>query len=168
MSTVNNTNIMEFNRIGDNCKDTLSKLKFISRVAYDEKINVRDMSVHQNGYFTAFYRMFWEHDSRGNTLSFVHAVLNRSFELISMYINSSNPYEKTMCTNLIEGVLEAREGLSNIQKTYFNDSMFVCQIETLAQDVQGRLYSLKESYPDIFLSIEGDIDSFKLDGKKYI
>ena len=39
--------------------ETISRLKFISRISFEEKINVKNMTVQPNTYFTALSRMFY-------------------------------------------------------------------------------------------------------------
>jgi hypothetical protein len=45
---------------------------------------------------------------------------------------------------------ENKTVLKNIQRTYTDDKLFFCNVQTLIESIQAKLIEIKEQYPEIF------------------
>ena len=53
----------------DSRQDVITKLKFLSRVAKGQKINVKDMTLQDESWVTTASRSLWNIDNRNNTMT---------------------------------------------------------------------------------------------------
>ena len=72
-----------------NNKETISRLKFIGRIQIGDKVNLKDMYIQSDGLLTQIYRTI-NQDNRSKTLIFVQDTINKTFEILRCYDNSSN------------------------------------------------------------------------------
>ena len=94
-------------------KHVLSCLKFIANIKVNEKINLRYLSLQEDGFFTQLLRTL-NQDNRQKTLVFIDETIHKAFELIKCYENSKLMSEKIMCDNLILDLKSSREGIQNL------------------------------------------------------
>ena len=127
-------------------KETISRLKFISKITINGKINERYMSIQDDSYVTSLLRLIYN-DNRGKTLAFVSDTITRSFELLKFYENSSKKSELIMCDNIIVDLRESRNGLNALKETYNSDTKFKCDIDTLLQMIESRLEEINGLLP---------------------
>ncbi len=125
-------------------KEIISRLKFLGKVRENEKINVMYMFVQSDDVVTKFSRTFYNKDNRGNTLCFVRDIVNRSFEIVSSYINSQKLFEKAMCQNIVDDLQLAKNGIINLKNTYISDIKFNCDMDTVIQDIDAKILELEE------------------------
>lgn len=123
----------------DTNKDVISRLKFICQVKKGEKINTKYMFVQPDGIVTRFSRTFVNIDNRINTLTFIKNTISRSFDIIQLNINSNKTSEKHLAINILKDLDKCKIGLNNLKETYVEDSMFNCEIETLIEEIDGKL-----------------------------
>jgi hypothetical protein len=142
----------------DTNKEIISKLKFIGHIHKGDKINTRYMYVQSSGFITSLSRTFFNHDNRGNTLTFVQETINRSFELFTMFERSDNDSDKAMCANIIQDLNTAKKGLINLRYTYKEDLKFSCDMDTLLQVITTRLISIFQRHP----SLDKNFDDLKI------
>jgi hypothetical protein len=55
-----------------------------------------------------------------------------------------------MCKNILEDMIKAIKGLQNIQKTYKEDKLFYCNIETIIENIHFKLSEIKQKDPELF------------------
>jgi len=127
----------------DRHKDVIKKLKFISRIEVGERINVHSVSTASNNWFTSIYRSFFK-ESRAKTFQFLSEVIDRSFELIVIYQDSSKISDRITCAQILEDILGSIKGLTNVQQTYVEDRNFYCDIDTLIGSIFARLAEFHE------------------------
>jgi len=130
----------------DTNKEVISRLKFIGKINKDEKINVRYMFVQPDDITTRFSRTFYNKDNRRNTLDFVRTTIDRSFEIISTYMISEKPFEKTMCKNILQDLKATKKGIINLKETYLVDIKFCCDMDTILQDIEAKLSSFEGTW----------------------
>jgi hypothetical protein len=133
-------------------RDTITKLKFITTLQSGQKIDVKNLQIETNNLFTPLKRMIYG-ESRETTINFFNTVIERSFEIIQAYCNSEKKSEQIFCSNIIFDLAKSIYGLQNIQKTYKEDNLFVCNIDTLIENITGKLMELKEKYPKLFREV---------------
>jgi hypothetical protein len=131
----------------ENNKEIISRLKFIGKVKKGEKINVRFMYVQQDGILTCLSRTFFNIDNKSNTLRFLQATVSKSFDLINLYLNSEKKYEIDLCVNIALDLEESKHGLLNLRETYISDLKFGCDIDTLLQEIEAKLKSIRHLLP---------------------
>lgn len=132
----------------DSHKDILSKLKFISKIQEGEKINVKHLYVQQDGFLTKLSRTFYNLDNRCNTLNFIENTINRSFEIISLYIISDKLSDRKISYIIVKDLENAKAGILNLMKTYVNDNMFISRMETLLDNINSKIFEIYSKIPD--------------------
>ena len=130
-------------------RENITKLKFIGTFQPGEKVDVRNLRIENTSIITPIKRMFFG-ESRDTTYSFLNNTIDRTFEIISANCNSERLSEKLLCKNIINDLIKSVAGLKNIQKTYEDDKLFHCNIETIIESIQSKLSELKLKHPDIF------------------
>jgi hypothetical protein len=133
---------MESANIEDN--EIISRLKFIGKIQKDEKINVKYLYVQPDNILTRISRTIVAPDNRNNTCNFITSTIKRSFDILNLHLNNNRPFDKVYCYNLITDLRKAEEGLQNLIKTYKEDKMFACKIETIIEEIRARLEDIKE------------------------
>lgn len=133
-----------FNNKMDTNKEVVSRLKFISRINKGEKINVRSAYpfVQQDDMPTRLSRTFYYKDNRGNALNFVRNTIERSFEILNLYLRSNKKSEKALCKNIINDLKRAKNGILNLRETYTADTMFCCDLDTILQEIDAKLIEI--------------------------
>ncbi len=126
----------------DTHKDVIVKLKFIGTFQEGEKIDIKNLQIESNNFFTPIKRLL-QGDGRDATYAFLSSVIERSFEIIYAYCKSEKIGERLMCKNIIEDMNKAIKGLNNIQKTYKDDKHFYCNIETLIDSINYKIADVK-------------------------
>lgn len=126
--------------------ETLSKLKFIGKIKEGEKINVKYMYVQPCGLLTRISRTLLYQDNRTNTFNFIEATIQRSLDIVTLSKFSSKSADKSTIHNIIKDLQEALKGIENLKKTYIDDVMFCCKIDTLIQKTDASITTLKETF----------------------
>ena len=140
----------EIIRIMNTEQEILSRLKFIGKVKKGEKINTHHMYVQPEGFLTNLKRTFWIHDNRSNTLTFIQDTISRSFELLLTYERSEKDTEKLLAEKIVKDLRMASIGLQNFKNTYFVDTKFCCDIDTIIEHIAAKLnqYPQQEVHND--------------------
>ena len=136
-------NMNEYNR------DIITRLKFIGTFSPGEKIDVKNLRVESNNILTPLKRLI-QGESRDHTYSFLNSTIERSFDIVKSYSTSERVSERLMCKNILEDMIKAIKGLQNIQKTYKDDKLFYCNIETIIENIHSKLSEVKHKDPEIF------------------
>ena len=129
--------------------EVITRLKFISMVKRDEKINVKTMYIQPKNLFTSFSRLL-NQETRDTTLNFLTSTFNRVFEILSFYIYTQKPIDKIFVVNLLKDLILSINGLQNLQNTYAEDRLFVCHIQTLIEMIYSKIREVKEYKPEFF------------------
>ena len=147
--------------------DNISRLKFIARLKKGEKINTKDMTVQQNNLLTKINRSFLSIDNRTNTLNFLVETVKKGFEELQTHIDNMeiNIFDKTMGSNILLDLENCKNGFSNLKDTYVDDIMFCCKIDTIDQEIDARLKSIKTKY--FSTSIEHNSVPISISHKKF-
>jgi hypothetical protein len=125
-------------------QEIVSSLKFIGKVKKGEKINTHHMYVQPEGIFTNLKRTFWIRDNRNNTLTFIQDTISRSFELLLTYERSEKEIQKLLAEKIVKDLRIASISLQNFQSTYFDDTKFCCDIDTIIEHISAKL----SQYPE--------------------
>ena len=123
----------------EDVEDIISRLKFISKIQKNEKVNVRSMMVQGDGIFTRLSRTLINIDNRNNTFNFLTNTIKRGFEILTLYGNQQTNFARTMIDNILVDIEGCLKGLENLKSTYQDDVMYCCKLETLIQDINARL-----------------------------
>jgi hypothetical protein len=127
----------------DRHKDVIKKLKFISKIEVGERINVHTVSTSQSTMFSSIYRSIFK-ESRIKTFQFLNDIVDRSFELIVLYQDSTKIADRITCSQILEDLYSSVAGLKNLQITYSEDRNFYCDIDTLISSIFARLVEIYE------------------------
>jgi hypothetical protein len=123
----------------DDYQEIISRLKFLCKINRGEKINTKQLFVQQDSFITTFTRTFWNQDNRINTIHFIQEIINKSFELLNVYSKSNKNDEKQLAKHLIYDLHKVIKGLLNLQFTYMFDNKFICDIDTIIENIKARL-----------------------------
>lgn len=132
----------------DSHQEVVTKLKFISLIKKDEKINVNTLSVYNKNIMTSILRRFY-HENRDDTLFFINSTVLRSFEILKLTSLSTSTCDQEFTLNLIKDLIRTIEGLQNIQTTYCDDRMFYCNIQMVIENITTKLHEFSPQIPDI-------------------
>lgn len=123
----------------DRHKDVIKKLKFIGKIDSGDRINVNNISTTSStSWFSSIYRSIFK-ESRSKTYQFLNDVIDRSFELITIYQDSRKMSDRITCSHIVEDLHHSIHGLKNLQTTYIEDISFSCDIDTLIGSIYARL-----------------------------
>lgn len=131
--------------------NTISRLKFIGKIKVNEKINVKYLSTRYDGVITKIIRTLLNQDTRENALSFFTDTIRHGFEIIDFHLENYKD-DKTkflQCVNIYNDLKNSLIGIRNFQKTYIDDTMFCCNLETLHQETEAKIDEILRKYPDI-------------------
>jgi hypothetical protein len=134
--------------------DTISKLKFLSRIQKGEKINVKNMFIQPEGLATRISRSFFHLDNRSNALHFVKTTISQSFNILYSFLNTGTVSQRNMCLNIIEDIIKSKEGITNLKTTYSSDIMLCCQLDTIIQEIDAKIQELRDKFPNIVKNTE--------------
>ena len=121
------------NSIPATLTDLLVKLKILSMVERDKKVNMGSMTfVDSNSWWGSFQRSL---AGEGRKSLMVH--LN---QIINQAITAINEYKTTeFCKIIVNHLAEAKIGIQNLQTTYQDDPHIVAQIATCVTNIDLQL-----------------------------
>ena len=125
-------------------KELIARIKFIGKIQIGDKVNVKNMAIQPDGYFTQFSRSILQ-DNRSKTLVFLQDTFFKTFELLRCYEKSNKKSEKLICINIINDLKSSKNGLQNLKETYNDDIKFLCDIDVLVQIIDAKLSEIDES-----------------------
>jgi len=125
----------------DTNKETISRLKFISKIQIGEKINLKYMYIQNDGLITQLTRTLCQ-DNMTKTLTFLQDTINKAFEILKCYQKSKKKSDKIMCINLVQDLKGCKIGLKNLKETYITDIKFCCDVDTLLEMIEAKLIEI--------------------------
>jgi hypothetical protein len=132
--------------------EIISNLKFIGKIKAGEQINIDSLSICSRNIFSGIYRSL-HGESRDRTFHYFSLIIKRAFEKIQAYISSERLSDKMLSAQLINNLCLSVDGLNNLKETYNEDRSFICDLETLIENIQSRLEELKLFKPEYFENI---------------
>ena len=142
----------------ESTKEVISNLKFIGQLQKGDKINTKFMYRQPDGIFTRFSRTFINNDNRQNALNFIHKIIYSSLDVLMYYERSTKTSDKAMCINIVEDLLQAKLGLSNLKLTYSEDLKFNCDLDTILQVIDSNMKDIEPKYVKLLKAQKTDID----------
>lgn len=147
--------------------ELLAHLKFISRIERGKQINVSEKVMQNPSLLTSFIRTFIRPDNKNNSRIFIENTVRQCISILKACAVSQNVEDRYRCVDIIRDIAACRNhGIVNIKYTYKDHAMFVCHIDTLLQEIDASLSSLKSEHPDLFrqaaASAEIDNDSIRI------
>lgn len=104
--------------------DIISKLKFLSYVQKNQKINTRKVEIYNNNWYDVVYRTVIHPENRSDTIHFVNNIIESA---INLYERSS---EQTKVV-LLECIHNTKTGLDNLNYTYRTDPYMKARLEAI-------------------------------------
>ena len=129
-------------------QEVLTRIKFIGTIQAGEKLDTRNMRIEDNTIITPIRRMFFG-EGRDTTYSFLHNTIERAFAILHSMASNEKISDMMMAANIMKDLDKAVLGLRNMQTTYKDDKMFVCNLETLMEAIDARMVEVKQKYPNI-------------------
>jgi len=135
-------------QVSERNRETITQLKFIGLFQPGEKINIRNMAIEPNNIFTPILRRIYG-EGRDSTLAFLSNTIDRTFEIIQFQVVSSRMSDQLQAQNTVTDLIKAIIGLKNLQKTYRDDKLYFCELESLIETIHTRLTELQQQYPTV-------------------
>lgn len=143
LDDVDNESIKSFSSSGkeESVRDMISKLKFISKIREDEKIDVKRMFIVKPDPASIIHRTLISRETRDDTYDFLKTTIDQAISMISLYIGEKITFNSAIAKMLVENLKNTREGLENIGKTYekVGDLNFVCKINSLIETMNVKI-----------------------------
>lgn len=129
----------------------IAKLKLIGKLEPGQKINTKGCYLQTKSLYTSIVR-FLSQETSIETLSFLRSIIDDSFELIQIRLNSKDDFNILSCKNIIQDIIKSTKGLINIKTTYFDEGDLIVSgdIEILIEDINMKLEILKKTNPILF------------------
>lgn len=137
--------------------ETITHLKFIGTFQPNEKINIRNMAIENQTVITPLLRLFYG-ESREKTHMFLRNTIDRSFEIINSMMYSEKLTDKSTVKNIIKDLMRAISGIKNIQKTYRDDKLFVCNMENMIEQISAKIQEIQQIKPEL-IDLEDFVNS---------
>ena len=137
-------------------QDILAKLKFISKIKQDEKMDISSMTLSPNNWPTSLYRTILARgESKEKTLEFIRNVVGDAFDMSLRYLKMKDNFFRDIGFLIIKSLVECKPGIDNLNKTYSDDRMFVSKVEALVQILDTKISNLNR-HVKIFKSSRKD------------
>lgn len=127
-------------------EEIISKLKFIGFIQEDEKIDVRNMNLQPNNIVTKIYRTFIYPNDREGTYDFIKRTIERAIEIIEFYQDK----DQLLCRIIINDLIKARQGISNLKYSYKEDKKFCCDLDVRIERINSKIIYWQSLYPVLF------------------
>lgn len=125
-------------------EDLIGKLKFISKIEANEKINVSYGTKGKNGIVMAVYRWAFG-EKRNGTYDFLSKTINDSIAACYVCLNSKEKLLNQLGHITLSCLETLEPGINNLMKTsYSEDSMFVSKLESLLVSLKQKIIVIKE------------------------
>lgn len=130
--------------------DVITKLKFVSKLQKNEKIDLRTFTIVPVDYWTSrFYRaLFARDESRDATREFIRGLIDSALTLARMYLEKESSEHFEMGLLLLTTVEETSPGIENLKSTYEDDRMFVSSMETIVERYRAKITNYRQLYTD--------------------
>jgi len=131
--------------------DISARLKFISQISENEKINVQTRQIVPNSWWTTVVRTL-RGETRYLSYQFVSSAVHDSFVWLDLYMHDS----PVLAHQIVDDLRKVVYGIKNLQTTYSSDRMLVSQLVTLNQLIETKLSFIdngpKHSLPEKTMS----------------
>ncbi len=128
-------------------EEIITKLKFISKIKPNEKINVRSLFVRDNNntYQRVLRTFALVGESKDETLTFIKSVINEAVDLIYVYkADSEDVFKQDIAILLVSNLESSKTGMKSLMETYASDTLFVSKIEAVISTLDARIHSLSK------------------------
>jgi hypothetical protein len=142
----------------DSNHETITRLKFLSKIRKGEKINVMANTLQPDSMLTSLSRALLNTDNRQNSLTYIQNSVNSGFQLFTTYVRSDRTSEKKLASQIIKDIIDAKIGINNLKNTYSDDTMFCCSIDTYLQTIDAKIDEYKEQHPQLFPNSDDNDD----------
>jgi hypothetical protein len=133
----------------ESTQEVLSRLKFIGTLQAGERVDVHNQCIENNTILTGVKRMFYG-EGREATYAFFTNTIERAFAILYSLVATEKLGDRMVCSHILQDMMKAMNGIKNMQITYQTDKKFMCNLETLVQAVQAKMYEVRQRYPDIY------------------
>lgn len=133
----------------ESATDIIARLKFIGTWQPGDKLDVKNMRIESNNLFTPLKRLF-NGEGRETTLAFVYNTVERAFAIMYSLAATDKASDTLVCGHILIDMHTAIGGITNLQTTYKDDMMYVCNLQTMIQTIQAKLIDVKTRYPSIW------------------
>ena len=136
------------NDIGDrSLQDTVSKLKFISKIGPNQVIHHKTLSLMDVGLFTSACRtisnaLLGQDNTKEKTLTFFRETLNNAYKLCKQYLGHTNDLLRDEVVDLLtDNMRKTITGIENTEITYKENTIYVGKLQALTSTI---LFQIRE------------------------
>lgn len=123
--------------------DALSQLKFIGQIRPGTKIHVAGRRLEDPSWLTSISRWLLWPDRRDNAYDFLASTFTRSFEILNNYIDSGTLAKQSQARQILRDLRLALNGVKALKRTYTDDALFCCKLDTLREEVEARIEEIE-------------------------
>jgi hypothetical protein len=127
-------------------QEVMSKLNFISKIQYQEKIDLSSMTICYNGLSTKVYRtvvnLFGRGESSENTVKFISETIDAALNTIKKY-RGPDAFSMKIRNLITTEIQNSKAGLNNLSKTYADDRYFSAEIESIIKILDTKIQSIE-------------------------
>lgn len=134
-------------------QDTISKLRFLSKVKKGERLQVEGLSVVENTWYAKLIRA-WNtmgevketgevKESRRKTLAFIRDLYDTGLKLAKSIVAETSSYYSELWNMLIKSLKDAQPGISNLMNSYESDRLYIAEVETFVDVLNAKINDLE-------------------------
>ena len=133
--------------------DISTKLKFISMIEPDQRVNVNQtLSLHSKySWMNRLRRTYVGTEGRQATHEFIKDTINRSYELLLSLRHSNSEYDMQVYRKIIMELMAVENGIRSLIETYQKDPEYVSILSTLIDSLKIKIRELCD-YKEIDLA----------------
>jgi hypothetical protein len=121
-------------------ENTLTNLKFISKIEKYEKVNVSNKTISKNDYQDRLYRTLIIRENKDDTMDFLRDTINDGISLAVHFSEMDTEFYKNISKIIIKHLSESKKGIESLCETYSTDRLFVSKLNTLIEtlNIKGK------------------------------
>lgn len=129
--------------------DTISKLRFLTKIEESEKVNILSHSVVSDTFFNNIIRslnsFFVFNDSREVTLNFIKHTTDDAIKITERCFEERGTLHRRIGIIVLDSLKEIKSGsgIKSLMKTYKSDNMFIAKLETFLEILKAKITDIE-------------------------
>lgn len=124
----------------------LSRLRFISKIGPNQKVDVSSLTFMEHNLYTRIYRTVYNCETKYTTLNFIRSAIDDSITLAEFCLSNGKNVHLEIFKQVIECLREVKVGLSNLTGTYKSYPSYISDIQSLISLVDIKIQQLESKF----------------------
>lgn len=124
--------------------EILNKIKFISKVEENQKIDIHSMTISNNTYTDGLTRFLFNSSNRKEVFSFINLTVKDTILLCYNHLQ-----QKSYVDSILKLLDDCKVGICNLLKTYHYDKFLCSQYENLIEIINTNQKKIRVLYENI-------------------